>query len=52
LRKAVKAEVLDKLESWDCPDCGMEWKPRDITPAGAERMLKHWEPRPVLLVLG
>ena len=43
--RALRAGELDKAESWTCPKCGCEWKPDEEGP------LRHWRPRPVLIVI-
>lgn len=38
LQKAMDAGALDAAETWECPKCGCEWKPRMVGP------IRHWEP--------
>jgi len=44
--RAISEGKLDAADSWECPKCGLEWKPRVVG------TLRHWEPHPVLLVTG
>lgn len=43
---ALDSGSLDKAESWECPDCGMEWKPKVYN-----ECVRMWEPHPVIAVL-
>ena len=55
-RRIAKALLKDELDSetrWECPKCGLEWRP-DIVMAtvdGETREIRHWRPRPVLIVM-
>lgn len=44
LSKALRSGLLDSLDTWMCPKCGMEWQPRMV------ETLRHWEPHPVILI--
>ncbi len=35
---------LSKLQTWECPECGCEWRPTVVGP------LRHWRPVPAVLV--
>ncbi len=45
LNAAALSGLLDAADTWECPDCGCEWKPRVI--AG---LVKWWEPRPLVML--
>ena len=51
--KALAAGALDTATSWECPKCGMEWKPEEhsVTIGGEVHSVRHWRPCPTLLVL-
>lgn len=42
LRRALFAGL--KADSWTCPKCGCDWKPRQVGP------LRHWEPHEAVSV--
>jgi hypothetical protein len=53
LKKAISAGALDSAASWDCPDCGCTWKPREMTAplngvSGESVTIRHWEPHPAI----
>jgi hypothetical protein len=50
---AIASGALDVAETWECPNCGMEWHPEyfSLEPDGEMTMIKHWTPRPVIMVL-
>jgi hypothetical protein len=37
--KTARTGALDLVESWTCPKCSCEWKPRLL-----EGGIRHWEP--------
>lgn len=45
ISKAIRSEELDKREEWECPKCGLLWKP------ALEGTVRHWSPKPIFLVL-
>lgn len=45
IAKAARGNVLQALQSWECPKCGCEWYPGLV--AGAVR---HWQPKPAVMV--
>jgi hypothetical protein len=38
ISKELRDEKLDTAESWECPVCGLEWRPQIV--AG----IRHWSP--------
>ena len=40
LAKALMNETLAHVNSWECPKCGTEWKPRLSNP-----LMRYWEPQ-------
>ena len=42
LVKALRAGELDGVESWTCPKCGCEWKPRIMG------NVRHWGPHELI----
>lgn len=45
IAKAARTGTLAAVTSWECPDCGCEWRPQI---AGTVR---HWSPVPRVLIL-
>lgn len=44
IARAGKSGVLKSLQSWECPKCGTEWKPRAVGP------VRHWEPQAAVMI--
>jgi hypothetical protein len=42
---ALRKGDLDKRDWWECPKCGLEWRPERS--ASADGMF-HWTPRPII----
>ena len=45
LGRALASGKLDAAESWSCPKCGCDWKPRMVGE------IRHWEPHELIAVL-
>lgn len=46
LAKALRTGALKDKDSWVCPKCGCEWKPRMV------ETVRHWEPNELIEVIG
>lgn len=44
IRKAISEEKLRHAESWECPECGCTWKPKQVGD------IRHWSPVPLIAV--
>jgi len=44
LHKAMSAGKLATAESWECPECGCTWKPKQVGD------IRHWSPVPLIAV--
>lgn len=45
LSKAIRGGTLDKANSWTCPNCGCDWKPKLVG------TVRHWEPEVLAVVM-
>lgn len=45
LARALRSGDMATAESWTCPNCGEEWKPRTVGQA------RHWEPHPAVMMI-
>ena len=60
ISEALRSGALYAADSWSCPECGMEWKPRNatyyyldgnISPIPPENRIRHWSPHPIVAIV-
>lgn len=54
ISKALRADMLNDTDRWECPKCGMLWTPEMRAATSGESDVtgvRHWMPRPYFEVM-